>query len=85
MVGQCVLCHAPRLKGAYWSNDVHKIRFNHGAISDAINKWEELNNIQDDSLPQSLWSRYFIEVQGYAVKDIKFHQDNISAILMVNI
>ena len=36
----------------------------------------------DDALPQCLWSRYFIEGHGYTVEEIKFIQDNMSAMLM---
>ena len=38
----------------------------------------------DHALPQCLWSRYFIEGQGYVVEDIDFHKDNMSAMLMEN-
>ena len=36
----------------------------------------------DDALPQCLWSRYFIKGQGYAMEELEFHQDNMSAMLM---
>ena len=36
----------------------------------------------DDVMPQALWTRYFIEAQGYTVKDNIVHQDNQSAILL---
>ena len=36
----------------------------------------------DNSLPQWLWSIYFIEGQGCAVEELKFHQDNMSAMIM---
>ena len=38
-----------------------------------------------DALPKCLWSIYFynfIEGQGYAAEDLRFHQDNMSAMLM---
>ena len=38
--------------------------------------------VEDYALPQCLWYRLFIEVQGYAVEEIKFHQDNMGAILI---
>ena len=38
----------------------------------------------DYDLQQYLWSEYFIEVQGYAVEEIKFHQDNMSDMLVEN-
>ena len=36
----------------------------------------------DDALPQCLWSRYFLEGQGYTVEEIDLRQYNMSAILM---
>ena len=36
------------------------------------------------ALPQCLWSRYFIEGQGYAMEELDFHQDNMSAMLTEN-
>lgn len=35
----------------------------------------------DDFMPQILWTSYFLEAQGYEVKDNVIHQDNQSAIL----
>ena len=32
----------------------------------------------DDILPQALWTKYFIEVQGYTVEHNILHQDNQS-------
>jgi hypothetical protein len=36
----------------------------------------------DDALPQMLWTRYFIEGQGYGVEALILKQDNLSAILL---
>mmetsp|Transcript_11188 Transcript_11188/g.23594 ORF Transcript_11188/g.23594 Transcript_11188/m.23594 type:complete len:249 (+) Transcript_11188:341-1087(+) len=36
----------------------------------------------DDALPQILWTRYFLECQGYEVKHNIIYQDNKSAILL---
>jgi hypothetical protein len=36
----------------------------------------------NDVLPQVLWTRYFLEAQGYGVKDSMVYQDNQSAILL---
>lgn len=36
----------------------------------------------DDIMPQILWTRYFLEEQGYATKDNLLYQDNQSAILL---
>jgi hypothetical protein len=36
----------------------------------------------DDASPQMLWTRYFVEVQGYGVKTSILNQDNLSAILL---
>ena len=37
-----------------------------------------------DTIPMILWSRYFLEHQGYLVEDVFVHQDNESAILLEN-
>jgi len=37
-----------------------------------------------DVLPQVLWTRYFLEHQGYKVKDTTMYQDNLSAMLLEN-
>ena len=36
----------------------------------------------DEKLPQTLWTNYFIEAQGYSVEINLINQDNKSAILM---
>ena len=36
----------------------------------------------NDVMPQLLWTRYFLEAQGYGVKVNKLYQDNMSAILL---
>ena len=36
----------------------------------------------NDMLPRILWTRYFLEVQGYQVEDSSVCQDNISAMLL---
>lgn len=36
----------------------------------------------DDALPQILWTRYFLECQGYEIKQNIIYQDNKSAILL---
>jgi hypothetical protein len=36
----------------------------------------------DDVMPQVLWTRYFIEAQGYKVSEAVVYQDNQSAILL---
>ena len=33
----------------------------------------------DAYMPEVLWSLYFIQAQGYGVKDAEIHQDNVSA------
>ena len=37
--------------------------------------------VEDNSLPQCLRLRYFVERQGYAVEEFDFHHYNISAML----
>jgi hypothetical protein len=36
----------------------------------------------DDMMPQVIWSRYFLEAQGYGVTDNIVFQDNQSAMLL---
>jgi hypothetical protein len=36
----------------------------------------------NDLIPQILWTRYFLEAQGYAVTDLIINQDNQSAMLL---
>jgi hypothetical protein len=36
----------------------------------------------NDVMPQVLWTRYFLEAQGYGVNDSIIYQDNQSAILL---
>jgi hypothetical protein len=36
----------------------------------------------NNALPQVLWTRYFLDAQGYKVKDSVIYQDNMSAMLM---
>ena len=33
-------------------------------------------------MPQVLWTRYFLEAQGYPIRDNAFYQDNQSAMLL---
>jgi hypothetical protein len=35
-----------------------------------------------DVAPQMLWTRYFVEAQGYKLKESVLHQDNMSAMLL---
>jgi hypothetical protein len=36
----------------------------------------------DDVMPQILWTKYFLEAQGYKINDSKIFQDNQSTILL---
>ena len=36
----------------------------------------------NDEMPQILWTQYFMEAQGYNIKDTVVYQDNHSAILL---
>ena len=36
----------------------------------------------DNSIPQMLWIRYFLEVQGYSINKNVLYQDNMSAMLL---
>jgi hypothetical protein len=38
----------------------------------------------DDGMPQILWTRYFVEAQGYEVRQSTIYQDNQSAMLLEN-
>ena len=36
----------------------------------------------DDAIPQMLWTRYFLEAQGYGIDKKLLYQDNMSAMLL---
>ena len=36
----------------------------------------------DDAMPQMLWTRYFLEAQGYGIDENILYQDNMSAMLL---
>ena len=36
----------------------------------------------DNAMPQILWTRYFLEAQGYGTDEIILYQDNMSAMLL---
>ena len=36
----------------------------------------------DDTMPQMLWTRYFLEAQGYGIDENILYQDNMSAMLL---
>jgi hypothetical protein len=38
--------------------------------------------VADDAIPQMMWTRYFMEGQGYNVEECILHQDNMSAMLL---
>ena len=38
----------------------------------------------DDVMPQMLWTRYFLEAQGFKIHDNVLYQDNKSSILLEN-
>ena len=46
------------------------------------NKYELIG--VDDTLSQILWSKYFVEAQGYTAEQIFIYQDNNSVILIEN-
>jgi hypothetical protein len=62
-------------KGSIYSTSVRQ-RLNTKSSTEA-----ELVGV-DDVMPQVLWTRYFLEAQGYGVRDSKIYQDNQSAMLM---
>jgi hypothetical protein len=37
----------------------------------------------NDVMPQILWTRYFLEAQGYGIKDSIINQDNQSSVIML--
>jgi hypothetical protein len=39
----------------------------------------------DNVMPQVIWTRYFLEVQGYEVHNSKIYQDNQSILLFAKI
>ncbi len=36
----------------------------------------------DDIMPMIVWTRYFLQAQGYEVQDSKVYQDNLSTMLL---
>lgn len=62
-------------KGATYSSSVRQ-KLNTKSSTEA-----ELVGV-NDFMPQILWTRYFLQAQGYAMKDNVVHQDNRSAILL---
>ena len=58
-----------------WSNSI-KQKINTRSSTEA-----ELVAV-DDMMPQILWTRYFMEAQGYGSKNTIVYQDNKSAILL---
>ena len=38
----------------------------------------------DDAMPQMLWTRYFLEAQGYGIDENILYQDNMSPMLLEN-
>ena len=36
----------------------------------------------DNAMPQMLWTRYFLEAQGYGINENILYQDNMSAMLL---
>ena len=39
---------------------------------------------EDGAMPQMLWTRYFMEAQGYGIEENILYQDNMSAMLLEN-
>ena len=37
---------------------------------------------EDNSMPQMLWTRYFLEAQGYGIYENILYQDNMNAVLL---
>ena len=37
---------------------------------------------EDNTMPQMLWTRYFLDAQGYGIKENILYQGNISAMLL---
>lgn len=62
-------------QGAIYSTSTkHKINTTSSTTSEIVGV--------HDVLPQILWTRYFMEAQGYGVKESVLYQDNQSAILL---
>ena len=62
-------------KGAiYGTSTRHKINTRSSTESELVSLY--------DVMPQILWTRYFLEAQGYGVKESIVHQDNKSTILL---
>ena len=84
--GHLIHC-APGLQGTHWScHDVGK-RHNNEHLHHKEGERAKFSSggelgRADDALPQAIWSKYFIEAQGYKMKDNIMYQDNKSSILL---
>ena len=86
MVCGCVIHSTPRLQKSNWRNN--DIRKRTGPV---LSKKQKLNTRSsteaelvgaDDITTQILWTKFFMEGQGYTIEDNILHQDNKSTILL---
>ena len=66
------------------------VKYGRGSII-SISKEQKLNTKilmeaeligSDNAMPQMLWTRYFMEAQGYGIDENILHQDNIRVMLL---
>jgi hypothetical protein len=86
VVGGCVIRDTRRPQGTHWGNDAPRTRICHWHV-----KKQKLNTKSstkyelvgvDNASPQMMWTRYFVEGQGYGVEASILNEDNLSAMLL---
>lgn len=61
---------------AYSTSSIHKINTRSSTESEVVSV--------NDVMPQIIWTRYFLEAQGFPIEDNILYQDNKSAMLLEN-
>jgi hypothetical protein len=88
MVGGRIFCGPPRYEKSHWRNHVHGEGVGVFSFNTTKIEHQEFDGSEvgggDDRMPQILWTRYFLEAQGYEVRENKIYQDNQSAMLLEN-
>ena len=68
------------MNGKVWA------QINNQHTKETKDKHKELNGGRThwatDAMPQMLWTRYFLEAQGYGIDGNILYQDNMSAVLL---
>jgi len=80
VLGRCVVCHSPWYEEPDRSSHIPQ-KSMHQKINTKSSTESELVGVSD-ALPQIIWTSYFLEAQGYDIKDLVVFQDNQSTILL---